>query len=177
MNTKKYIRNCENKKCKKEFSTNIKNQKYGSEKCRDAAYKSRKWEKEKNQREMILCPSCGKEFIPFPKHKKYCDECVDKIRKKQSKDWINNHLEQYKQRVSVYTNKFSTKLKKKKDYLKINNKTKEESILEGVYKTEYTFEEDQFLLEYWDKLTKKEIAFALNRTYASIYSRYKKLHK
>lgn len=72
--------------------------------------------------------------------------------------------------------KVSTKIKKQKDYLEINTTTKEESIQNGVYKTPYALHEDKFILENWNKLTKKEIALALSRTYAAIYSRYNKIN-
>ena len=157
-----YDKNCSS--CNEPFSTNRKEKLYCSNKCRLRGYKKRLWEKTKETRESKICISCKIEFRPDFYNTKYCNTCKDTMYKEQTKIWIEENPEQYMSKKKVYQNKISTKIKKKDDFLSLNNSTKEESIANGVYNTHYTTEDDLFLLNNWDKMTKKELAI-----FASLY--------
>ena len=174
--------------CKKEFTPKRKDQVYCSPKCRDLAYKKRKYRKEHLQ--VKICPVCNKEFETVYKKKVYCSKkCKDtanRIKYKQKhkneyleylRKWREAHKGYLKQYRSEWTKREDIKFKKKKDFYIIQKETRAKSVAEQKYYTEYTAEEDKFLLDNWDKLTKKEIALHLGRTIASVQSRYKKLKK
>lgn len=121
--------------------------------------------------------NCNINITPISINHKYCKNCSDIIRKVQSEKYIKENNYIYKKQKNNYSKKVSTKLKKIEDYNKINGDTKEQSILENIYKSDWNSNEDLFLLENWNKLTKEDIAKQLNRTYAAVHSRYKKIAK
>lgn len=166
---------CKNVKCKIDFIPNRKNQLYCSTKCQNSVYKQNKCLKIKKDREPKKCENCNIFFKPNFYNTKFCNNCVEDVRAIQVQKWHLENEVQYKNRKKAYSNKSSTKNKKKEDYIKINNSTKDESISSCVYKSKYTLDEDVFLLENWNKMTKEELAFSLSRTYSSVQSRYKKI--
>ena len=172
--------------CKKEFTPKRKDQTYCSVKCRDLAYKKRKYRKEHLQ--VKICPICNKQFETVQKRKIYCsskcNSTAQRLKYKQKhkeeyleylKKWREEHKSYLKQYKSAWAKREDVKFKKAVDFYSIQEVTRTKSIAEHKYYTEYTDEEDEFLLENWSKMTKKEIAKALGRTLASVRSRYRKL--
>ena len=170
--------------CKKEFTPKRKDQVYCSPKCRDLAYKKRKYKREKEHK--VICPICNKEFITTDSRTKYCSI---KCRNKANRDKLKNKDPDYfykkvkkfyakhpDKKKEVYNNP-KRQLQKLQHFIEENEQTREISLKKGNYKTPYSKEEDEFLLRNWDQLTKKEIALHLGRTVASVQSRYKKLKK
>lgn len=164
--------------CKTNFTTKYELKIYCCEKCRNGNYKKNLWKKIKIEKtKESKCQICNKKIESSNSRIIYCsEECKNIANKEKEKAWQENNKEQYLEKKKNYMQKVSTKIKKQKDYLEINTTTKEESIQNGVYKTPYALHEDKFILENWNKLTKKEIALALSRTYAAIYSRYNKIN-
>jgi len=181
MNKFKYNKECD--VCSKTFSTNRKEKKYCSEKCRREKEKTIRKSKprtdyKKKGEYKRTCKICNTAFSTIYPNKKYCSTfCADKAQKAHLDLFKTNKEEKYKERKKVYINKNSTKKGKSKKYKHINNNTKDISIKKETYGTRYTEAEDIFLLDNWDDYTKEEIAKILNRTYASVHSRYKKLAK
>ena len=174
--------------CKQEFSPKRKDQLYCSKKCRDLAYKKRKYRKEHLQ--VKICPVCNKEFETVYKKRIYCsgkcrrDANKAKYLKKHRdeyleylKEWRDTHKGYLKQYRSEWAKREDVKFTKKFCFYYIQEVTRAKSVAEHKYYTEYTANEDEFLLQNWDKITKKEIALHLGRTLASVHSRYKKLKK
>jgi len=174
--------------CKKEFIPKRKDQLYCSPKCRKLAYKKRKYRKEKLQ--IKTCPVCSAKFATTNTAQIYCSvKCRSKaIRerykqkheqelKKYMQEWKNKNREKLHNYYSNRAKKEDIKFKKAVDFYKVQDETLKESVKAQKYYKPYTDAEDDFILQMWDKITKKEIAKALKRTYASIYSRYKKIKK
>ena len=170
--------------CNKKFSPKRKNQTYCSTKCRDLAYKKRKYKREKEHK--VVCVVCNKEFVTTDSRVKYCSvKCRNKVNReklrrkdpdyfyKKVKEFYEKHPEKKKE---VFYNP-KRQLEKLQHFIEENDKTREISIKQGNYKTPYSKEEDEFLLQNWDKMKKKEIALHLGRTVASVQSRYRKLKK
>ena len=66
----------------KEFSPKRKNQTYCSAKCRDLAYKKRKYKREKEHK--VVCVICNKEFVTTDSRVKYCSiKCRNKANREK----------------------------------------------------------------------------------------------
>ena len=82
--------------CKKEFTPKRKDQVYCSPKCRDLAYKRRKYRKEHLQ--VKICPACNKEFETVYKKKIYCSKkCRNianriKYKQKHKEEYLETNL-------------------------------------------------------------------------------------
>ena len=168
--------------CLQAFKPKRKDQVYCSVKCRDLAYKKRKYAREKKQYYVRECKNCGEIFITSDSKKHFCSKkCKSNYNVRQT---YNRHIEKYREynrqyrktHPEIYYNE-KRKLQKTQHFIEENNLAREKSIQSKIYKTPYSKEEDEFLLWNWDKLTKKEIALKLNRTIGSVQSRYKKLKK
>ncbi len=187
--TSKNSRICRN--CGKEFIPRRKDQLSCSKRC-SVNFQARRAKAFRKFR-IECCPVCNYVFFVDKQHLRYCSKkCSDIAKKRTQEKWKKEHKEEYllkikkwriehKERQKELRKKWlakpATKIVKKIEYLKSNIPTKEKSIEEGNYYKKYTLEEDLFILENWDKLTKKEIALKIVRSYASVYSRWKKLHK
>jgi predicted nucleic acid-binding Zn ribbon protein len=174
--------------CGKKFEPKRKDQIYCSSKCRNLAYKKRKYRKEHLQ--VKECPVCGSKFATVSKRQIYCSvKCRNKANREKFKE---KHKEELKEKIGIWKTKNREKLheyyskrakredvkfKKAVDFYKLQEETLRASVRANKYYKPYTDSEDDFILQMWDKMTKREIAKALNRTYASVCSRYKKLKK
>lgn len=151
--------------------------KYCSQSCKDKARHTQEKIKKLALRKRH-CKVCNKEFIATNARQIYCSaECRNVYNAENIKNWHSNNQEQYQARKKAYGEKPEVRQKKRRIYKKENDASKLESMSGGVYKTLYTQEEDSYILAYYKQLTKKELAQALNRTIASVQSRYKKLQK
>lgn len=163
------------KECSNTFFTTNNKKIYCSEKCRRKIAKRIKNAKETQARRIdIPCLICGTVF-KTEWGQKYCKECAKNGYRIKVEEWKEEHKEQYKELKKKHQKSEKTIQRKKEEYETIEHITREKSILNNTYKSLYGQNEDLFILENWDKLTKKEIALKLNRTYASVISRYKKI--
>jgi hypothetical protein len=150
--------------------------KYCSKYCGDKAYKRMDYIRKRKHTQK--CATCGKEFITTSFYKIYCSaECRNKINTQNIKAWHEAHEERYKEKKADYCKKDSTKKMLKEKWAGDNGETKLNSIQEGVYMSSWTIQEDLYLIERWDKTTKKELAAELNRTIAAVRSRHIKLFR
>ncbi|MDR0580185.1 MAG: hypothetical protein LBG21_06245 [Campylobacteraceae bacterium] len=151
--------------------------KYCSQPCKDKARHTQEKIKKLALRKRY-CKICNKEFIATNARQIYCSaECRNIHNAQNIKNWHANNQEQYQARKKAYSVKPEVRQKKRRIHKKENDASRIESISEGVYKTLYTQEEDNYILAYYKQFTKKELAQALNRTITSVQSRYKKLQK
>ena len=153
--------------------------KYCSKKCKSKADKvSRRSKKAPPEIQKKSCKVCGKEFLTYFHNQIYCSaQCREVYNNENIKQWQIKNQEQYQIRKKANREKLEMRQKKRQIYKKENDNSKLESISEGVYLSRYTLREDMYLIDNYDKFTKKELAQALNRTISSVQSRYKKLKK
>jgi hypothetical protein len=124
----------------------------------------------------VICPVCQSTFkTSFGQ--KYCQKCAKIGYKMAEKAWKRDNAARMKELRARYMKSEHGIKKKKEEYIKVTSETREQSINTGTYKSPYGQNEDRFILENWDKMTKEAIAKALNRPYLSIRSRYLKLTK
>jgi hypothetical protein len=147
---------------------------YCSKTCQSKAYKKTYYKKSREH--ICVCMRCDKEFVTTSLYKRYCSKkCMEATNKENIKKWRSTHAEHNKELKDKYSAKPENKAKKREKWHKDNTAAVEQSIASDVYYTPYTQEEDIYLLNNYDKLTKKELATALNRTISSVCSRHKKL--
>jgi hypothetical protein len=151
--------------------------KYCSKPCKSKAKHTQERLKKLSSR-LRCCKVCNKEFTAFNAQQIYCSpKCRNIYNVENIKNWHIKHIDRYKERKKVYGEKPENRQHKREMHKKNNDALRQESILEGVYKTLYTPEEDNYILTHYKQLTKKELAGALSRTIASVQSRYIKIHQ
>ena len=161
--------------CNKKFIANKADRLYCSSVCKKKSYSLNRPSRKRTELIVKKCLICKKIITAKTDNILYCKECAKLKNKLDIKKFIKNNKEKHKEQKLKYSRKREIRKKESKKYLNTNRKTKLKSIGAGKYKTRYTLKEDLFILDNWKKITIKEIAVELKRSFAGIQSRLLKI--